>query len=139
MKIIDFEKKGNLVRFYLGYQSCNDYWGDDWDDAPYDCNAGTVYDRYVAGIREIVFPFDSLVLEPSECYIRSYDSGWDWTKKEMIHRKVPCIIVVPPELRTYQYNEDFNYWVDSDSDKVLKFYFEDQMYPAKTIKTWDFT
>ena len=47
MKIIDFDKKGNVVRFYLGEDVCNDYWGDDWNDAPYEHNAGTVYNRYV--------------------------------------------------------------------------------------------
>ena len=133
MKIIDFEKKGNLVRFYLGYQDCNDYWGDDWDDVPYECNAGTVYDRYVAGVREIVFPFDALVLEPSDNY---YLNNW-YSKEDMIKRHVPCIIVVPSELAEDSWNTNFEDWVGND--KVLKFYFEDRMYPAKTIKTWDFT
>ena len=31
MKIIDFDEKGNVVRFYLGDDNCEDYWGDDWD------------------------------------------------------------------------------------------------------------
>lgn len=42
MQIIDMEKKGNVVRFYLGENGKQ--WGDDWNDAPYDCNAGTVYE-----------------------------------------------------------------------------------------------
>ena len=29
MKIIDFETKGNVIKFYLGENSCDDYWGDD--------------------------------------------------------------------------------------------------------------
>ena len=62
MKIIDFERKGNVVRFFLGADDCFDYWGDDWDDAPYDCNAGTVYSRFVTGRKDVSFPFDSLVL-----------------------------------------------------------------------------
>ena len=40
-EIIDFERKGNVVRFYLGKNG--EQWGDDWDDAPYEHNAGKVY------------------------------------------------------------------------------------------------
>ena len=57
MKIIDFSKKGNVVRFYLGEDNCKDYWGDDWNDFPYEHNAGCVYDEYIAGIVDIAFPF----------------------------------------------------------------------------------
>ena len=57
-KIIDFQRKGNVVRFFIGPEECNDYWGDDWNDAPYDCNAGEVYDSYVTGHVDVVFSFD---------------------------------------------------------------------------------
>lgn len=133
MKIIDFERKCNLVRFYLGKQSCNDYWGDNWDDVPYECNAGIVYDEYVSGIRDIVFPFNSLVLEPAD----SYNAYSDYSKEEMKNREVPCIIVVPPELTETNWRVDFDFWITQDN--VLKFYFGDKMYPSRTIKTWDFT
>ena len=43
MKIIDYEIRGSCVRFYLGKDDDTDYHGDDWNDRPYDCNAGTVY------------------------------------------------------------------------------------------------
>ena len=26
MKIIDFEKKGNMVKFYVGSDNCTNYW-----------------------------------------------------------------------------------------------------------------
>lgn len=44
MKIIDFERKGNLVRFYLGDDDLHDWSGDDWNDTPYEYNAGQVYE-----------------------------------------------------------------------------------------------
>ena len=78
MKIIDFEKKGNVVRFYLGEQTENwgwtnpeykdytgktptwlkpsdRYYGDDWDDKPYEHNAGTVYGEFIKGYKDIAF------------------------------------------------------------------------------------
>lgn len=45
MKIIDFERKGNLVRFYLGDDDLEEWYGDDWNDTPYEHNAGQVYDE----------------------------------------------------------------------------------------------
>lgn len=120
MKIIDFEKKGNVVRFYLGADDCSDYWGDDWDDAPYDCNAGRVSPDYIAGMRDISFQFDRLVLEPCDgCFC------CEFSKEDMKLRKVPCIIVVPQDLAAMSWNTDFSYWVGADG--VMKFYFGDPM------------
>ena len=53
--IIDFERKGNVVRFYIGDTNAN-YHGDDWNDRPYEHNAGTVYDRYIDHYVDIAFP-----------------------------------------------------------------------------------
>lgn len=41
MQIIDFEKKGNVVRFYLG-DATKPYWGDN-------TNASRVYDKFIKG------------------------------------------------------------------------------------------
>ena len=118
-KIIDFERKGNVVRFYLGADDCTDYWGDDWNDAPYDCNAETVYDRFVTGTKDIAFPFDSLVLEPSN----DYGINCRYSKEDMKHRRVPCLIVVPKEVIGDSWKEQFKDWVGADG--VKKFYFGD--------------
>ena len=120
LKIIDFERKGNVIRFYLGAADCTDYWGNDWNDAPYDCNAGTVYDQYVSGVKDVAFPFDSLVLEPS--------SEWSganryFSKEDMKLRRVPCIIVVPAEVRGDSWRERFADWIGCDG--VKKIYFGD--------------
>ena len=120
MKIIDFAKKGNVVRFYLGEDSLTDWYGDDWDDCPYEHNAGRVYDQYVAGHLDMTFPFEFLVLEPCDGYLNS-----GYCKDDMIARKVPCIIAVPGELAEKSWWDDFNHW--SGADGVKRFYFGDQM------------
>ena len=125
MKIVDFEKKGNVVRFYLGDDDCQHYYGDDWDDAPYDCNAGTVYDEYIKGYCDIAFPFEYVVMEPCDDY--KY-TNVPWCKNDMRDRKVPCIIAVK--------NKEHQYWEDCFSDaltsdaEVVKFYFGDKMDPS---------
>lgn len=114
-KIIDFERKGNVVRFYLGADDCNDYWVDDWNDAPYDCNAGTVYDQYITGIKDVAVPFDYLVLEPS--------SDMRVSKEDMKNRTIPCIIVVPKEVHEDSWKNGFIDWIGADG--IKKIYFGD--------------
>lgn len=149
MKIIDFERKGNVVRFYLGeytedwgwtrsdYQ-CNgetpnwlkpseSFYGDDWNDYPYDCNAGRVYGEFLRGYTDMTFGFDDLVLEPCEAYGRV---NCEWSKDDMADRRVPCIIVVPAQLikeTKSWYLDDFNHWVADP--RVVKYFFGDEMSP----------
>ena len=93
MKIIDFERKGNVVRFYLGKDDLEDWHGDDWDDAPYEYNAGRVYDEFISGHIDIAFPYSADVLEPRDGCVNS-----PFCKDDMKARRVPCIIVVPEDM-----------------------------------------
>lgn len=128
MKIIDFQKKGNIVRFWLGEDNLKEWHGDDWDDTPYEYNAERVYDEFVSGYRDVAFGFDSLVIEPCEGVTNS-----EWCKDDMVARKVPCIIVVPKEIaETSWYGQDFKHWVGHDG--IQKYYFGDQMEPGKVVK-----
>ena len=124
LKIIDFEKKGNVVRFYLGDPS-EDYWGDDWDDSPYEHNAGTVYNRYVKETIDIAFPFDSEVLEPADDWRNNGNSHY--SKEDMKNRQVPCIIVIPPQKNDNGYIHHYdNCFSDGvGMNDILKFYFGD--------------
>ena len=120
MQIIDIQKKGNVVRFILGENG--EQWGDDWDDVPYEHNAGDVYGQYVKVTKDIAFPFDDLVLEPCDGVNCSR-----YCKQDMIKRKVPCLIVVPGELYKEDFfiHESFNHWVGADG--IKKYYFGDEM------------
>lgn len=46
LEIIDIIDRGNLLEIKLGKNKTQ--WGDDWDDTPYEYNAGEVYDKYVS-------------------------------------------------------------------------------------------
>jgi len=115
-QIIDFEKKGNIVRFYFGINGKQ--WGDDWNDTPYEHNAGQVYDEYVTNRKDISFDFDDLVLEPCDGEMNSR-----WCKEDMIERRVPCLIVVPKKLSEQNWSTDFAYWVSVDG--IKKYFFGD--------------
>ena len=88
MKIIDCEAKGNLIRLYLGRDGLDDWTGDDWDDAPCDCNAGRVYDEYVADVMDVAVPWRLTVLEPEEGAFVSRD--------DVKARRLPLFVVAPP-------------------------------------------
>ena len=88
MKVIDFNLYGNVIKFYLGENDCTDYWGDDWDDAPYEHNAGKVYSEYVKATADVAFPLKCDVCEACEGYGNS-----PFSKEDMKNRKVPCITV----------------------------------------------
>ena len=125
LKIIDFERKGNLVRFYLGSDSVEDYSGEGWETAPYS-RAKTVDAKYIAGIADCVFPFDVLVLEP--------DSGEEdvrYSKFDMKAGAVPCIIAVPTFVRNDSLKINFSHW--SNCRGILKFYFGDHLEPSNGV------
>lgn len=88
-KVIDFERKGNVVRFYLGDDSLEDWCGDDWNDAPYEYNAGVVYPRYCIGAIDLLVPFDCGVYDPQDGFYNS-----TFSKDDMKARVTPCIVVL---------------------------------------------
>ncbi len=117
MKIIDFARKGNVVRFYLGADELESWGGDDWDDVPYEHNAGTVYDEFVQATIDCAVPYDALVLEPANDY---GVSNSPWCKDDMRAGEVPCLLVVPEELGRDSWRDEFNQWLGHKD--VLKIY-----------------
>ena len=134
MKIIDFYKKGNVVRFYLGRDECNDYTGDDWDDRPYEHNAGTVYDEYIEGVLDVAFPFDWDIMEPADDW--SYRQNSPFCKDDFKARNAPCIVAVPAEeSNDGMYATEYSRWVASDN--VMKIFFGDNVDTIRKCKYAD--
>jgi hypothetical protein len=119
MKIIDMERKGNVVRFYLGEDTLKDWWGDDWNDYPYDANAERVYSEFIAGYVDKIFDFDTQLFEPisSSVYPASY------SKNNLKERLLPCLIAIPPSNR---YVSTFIEALAYEGKKQV-FYFGDSM------------
>lgn len=155
LEVIDIGIKGNLVRFYLGKKEdkwgwtnpnykdyhgetpdwlkpSDTYYGDDWDDAPYDCNAGPVYDEFIKGYIDIAFDFECQVLEPQTPITYKY-----WSKDDMRDRKIPCLIILAvgyeyPEIyykpdENGNYVPTFDFLTSLEDNKVAKIYFGDNV------------
>lgn len=127
-KIIDLDIKGNTVRYYLAKdpKKIKESWGDDWDDTPYEHNAGEVYRAYVEKIVDVFYPYDMMVTEPSDDWHYEYNSPF--CKEDFKKRKAPRICIYYPEnpwgSETYSEmmgNENINRTYYGDSiDKALK-------------------
>ena len=133
MKIIDYDLKGNVVRFYLGKTTVHDYHGDDWNDILNESGCYPVYREYVSGTADIAFPFNALVLDPCSS---EFSYGHRYTKDDMKNRMVPCVIVIPPDIAKTSSEESFSYW--AGCKEALRFYFEDAMEPTEGLVTYYF-
>lgn len=131
MKIGDFDRKGNVIRFYLVDDKCDDYWGDDWNDRPYEHNAGVIYEEYVKGYVDFYIPFDWLVVEAQDDW--NYRSNSPFSKEDMKKRNVPCVVIVPRRVYENEWSDPvFSKYIGSDN--VVKVYFEDTLeYTIKNI------
>ena len=167
-KIIDFEVINGMVRFYLGlndskwgwvnknYVDKNGnkpdwlkpsayYYGDHWDDIPYEHNAGKVHDVFIVGVRDYFYDSDWIIVEPCTGVKDSH-----YCKNDLKKRDVPCVIVIKNNLalKHKQNNESFQYWYDflkndekgEDYDKqdIEAFYFEDILMAGTTVETSKF-
>lgn len=108
-RIVDADFSGNVVRIYLGPIWRHDYWGDDWDDAPYEHNAGIVYPEFVTAMLDVAFKFDCAVVEPCDGELNS-----SWCKKDMIEQRVPRFVVCDYKyLDSSWYADNFSYVVSN--------------------------
>ena len=130
MKIIDYKVKGNLVRFFLGKDDCNDYWGDDWDDRPASCNAGSVYEEYVCGYADIMFPFEWTVIDAESDW--HYSGDEPYCKEDYKNGVAPCLVAVPPEQSDNFYDLCYSEQVGNRNNTLI--YFNDNVEDIKGCK-----
>jgi len=121
MKIIDWERKGNVIRFHLGEDDLKNWYGDDWNDKPYEHNAGKVYEEFIKSFEDLAIPFDLTVLEPSDLAANS-----DYSKDDFRNKKIPFLIIHKLN------NFDWESWLSFiENGKVIKVYFGDKVEDIK--------
>lgn len=85
-ELIDLRRKGNVIRLYFGKNG--DQYGDDWDDTPYEYNAGVVYDKFADFTIDIAFPIEVEIEEPADGCINSEYCRDDFKRKKIYALKV---------------------------------------------------
>lgn len=125
MYLIDFQKVGNVARLFLGNDK--NYTGDDWNDRPYDANAGRVYDRYILGTVEMMIPFEYSLLEPKE---PEYLPSCSWCMDDMKERKCPALVVYKNKDLSWNREDNFNKAVMDDNS--VKIYLGDDLADIKS-------
>ena len=114
-EVIDFETKGNVIKLYFGTD--DDYHGDDWNDYPYEHNAGEVYNNYIEKTIDFAFPFDFDVLTAEDDW--TYNGNSPYCKNDFKQNKAPCIVVC----KTSDWADVYSKLIGDNSDNTLKIYF----------------
>lgn len=122
--LVDFYKEGNVVQFIFGNRKqADESWGDDWDDRPYEHNAGTVYSEYVDKVIECAFPLQVVVAEPCDGYLNS-----TWSKQDMKKRIVPAVVTYEMTFDEYRWEYECDSYAEViGCDSAIKFYFGDSL------------
>lgn len=63
-RIIDRRRRHGLIRLYLAGRPDPGYMGDDWDDSPYERNAGPVCQDFVDATPTLAVPWGLAAVEP---------------------------------------------------------------------------
>lgn len=129
MKVIDYIKSGNVIRLYFGYNKIKDcYFGDNWDDIPYEHNSSLVYPIFIRGYYDIAFPLECVVLEASSGYSNS-----PYSKNDLKRRITPCLSIIKETRPNGIINDGFCY--NFTYDEQYDIYFNDNIdYIKKNIK-----
>ncbi len=129
-KIIDIIKNGNVVRYFLARDPklIDESWGDDWDDRPYEHNAGEVYNRYVEKIVDVFYPFDTMVQEPLEDW--HYGGNSPFSKEDFKKRKAPRLIICPQNEEEKYFGIIQDYSLLAMDDNATKIYYGDDIIKA---------
>ncbi len=143
MIICDWETKGNVVRLYLcREEDFENAWGDDWDDAPYEHNAGRVYDEYIHRIVDLYFNWGVDILEAEKDW--NYGGNSPYSKEDFKNRIAPIFVAYYLDEDEYSWNNYYSRVIGSDnSNKILKFYMGDDFrfiiagMNKKIIPHWD--
>jgi hypothetical protein len=132
MKIIDFKRKGNAVRFFLGSDDLAYWYGENWDVNPMEVHAKQVDDQFIVAEKDFFYSVDYLMYDPGDCHETS-----DMTKEDLVLRKVPCLIIVPKEVADkYPRNRDqdnYFFWLSKiNEENLIVFYFGDTV-PTESV------
>ena len=126
MKILSWKKKGNVVRFYLGEDDLEDWYGDDWSDRSYESNAGMIpYDDFGFEYVDIAFYYNIDVFEAADDW--HYHGNSPFCMNDFKERKAP-ILVLYKRKDEYDWGNDYSQLIGGEnSNNFHKIYMGDSL------------
>lgn len=117
LKVVDFERlDSNRIKFYFSDRdNITDVNGDDWNDKPYNLNAGLVYEEFIDKVYTLPINPQAIILEPCDVV----GNNVDISKKDLLNGTIPCLLVIPPKVFGRSQIKEFDFWLNStDSVKI---------------------
>ena len=126
MKIIGWKKKGNVVRFALGEDDLEYWWGDDYSDVSYEHNSDTFpYDEYISKYVDIAFYYNIDVLEAADDW--HYHCNSPFCMNDFKERKAPILILYKRK-NEYDWGNDYSQLIGGESSSNFhKIYMGDSL------------
>ena len=134
LKVIDFERKGNVIRFYLGKKIAfwgwtkpgrgkpsDTFYGYKWDVAPYQDNAWSVDRQFVYGHYDIYVPFDFIVADPTDYWDKNENGPVRISKNALVNREMPAIEIYDHKLCQYSLCE---FYIGDELEKITSVGFQ---------------
>lgn len=132
-KVIDFQRKGNIIRFYLGKKIAGWGWtkpghgkpsdtfhGTDWDVAPYRRgNVDLVNSEFVYGHYDIYVPFDFEVVEAGD--YSDKNGPVRISKNALVNREMPAIEIYDNKMC---YDTLCEFYIGDELEKLTSFGFQ---------------
>ena len=91
MKIIGWNRKGNIVRFALGNDDLDYWFGDDWNNSPYEHNASTTPLFDIEKYTDVAFRYNVSVLEAQDDW--HYNGNSPFSMDDFKERKTPILVI----------------------------------------------
>ena len=103
-------------------------WGDDWDDTPYEHNAGDAYDEYYDYYVDLFFPFNYHILTPADDW--HFCGNSPYCKEDFKNRYAPAAIICDDKVADETNDLDISYskYLGADNDHVLKLFYGDNLF-----------
>lgn len=123
MKVVYIDFKGNLVRFYLGTrEQFENSWGDDWNDRPFEHNAGEVDDKFVTKTVDVAFKMDVDVILPEDDY--NFHGNTPFAMEDFKKARLARCIIAENDWYSFTQLEDknkgFRIYFGEDWDKLYQ-------------------
>ena len=132
-KIGDIERKGNVITAHLVDIACNNYYGDDWNDIPYEHNADMVYEQFVKGTAVIYVHPNFTILEAGDDW--AYMGNSPYCKDDFKNNVLPFLFIGKFNSWNFSFNDAKEQY--ENGEEIMAISFNDLLMPGEYLLSVD--